>query len=150
MNLVQKRVRVAKVTITCMIVVLVVLVVVRIVSEHKTSLRPFDMFFQVAFNQQRDSTGVCVDPFGISSDELRFEYSSDDSCVVWYSSAENKTYSQLLVNQALCSQGWITYVDDGQVLDNYLRYQPRTNVLEYILVLYYEHATGCEIIIEMM
>ena len=150
MNLEQKRIRVAKITIALFLAVFLVLSILRVVSAQETPLHSWDLLSQKPVDQPGNHNEVRTDPLGISSEELLFEQSSDDGLVVWYSAAGNRAHGQILVDKAMCEQGWTVYSGENQALGSYFRYEPASRSLEYVIVLYYEQAEGCEIIIEVV
>jgi len=149
-QLAKQRVRVARVTVIVLLILLLVLAAVRVVLNQKPSLQPLDYFIESISGSPIVGTTAPIDPLGIASQELEFVRSSDDASIIWYSSMSGKVLSALLVDRALKAQGWISCVDEEQVLNSYLRFSGAAGMPEYATVLFYEYETGCSIIVEVL
>ena len=108
-----------------------------------------DLLLEAKTGQTPVNSAAQADPLKISSEELLFERCSEDEYVLWYSTLGGKAYSQVLIDRALVAQGWIATASD-EVQSSYIRHQPDSKISLFALVLFYEHAEGCSIIVEVI
>jgi len=149
MNLAQRRVRTMKLTLLSMFVLLLILVAFSLFSKYHEGIHPLDLLLESPAEQPQADSVASLDPLGIASKELVFERCSDDEFVLWYSASGAMAYSQALVDKALVSQGWTPCSSDA-VQSCYSRYPPGSELPLYALVLFYEQADGCSIIVEVI
>ena len=145
-----RRARAATLTIAAVITGLLALAIVQVVGERMAVAHPLDYAVDYVAGETSNAARTSVDVLGIASEQLVFEDASDDARILWYSTTGGLAYCRAVVDQALCSRGWVSCSEEGQLANSYVHYSASGQVARYLMVLYYELLDGCSVIIEVL